>query len=112
MTPEDALQMTRDMVNENGQPVYIRRYSGTGPSRTHVDTATVAYVMNYGSKELVGSIVQGDQKVITLVDSLSAILPVRTSDVLLVDGKEFSIKNPMKRVVGDTLIALEIHCSG
>lgn len=112
MSPEDALQMTRDLVNSNGQTVYIRRYSGTGPSRTHVDTATVAYVRNYGSNELIGSIVQGDQRAVTLVDDLSGILPVRTTDFLIVGGLPFAIKNPMKRVVGGTLIALEIHASG
>jgi hypothetical protein len=112
MTPAEILTSYRNMIAQVGQPVAIRRYSGTGPSRSHVDTATMAYVRNYGSKELVGSIVQGDQSAVTLIDALSAILPVRTTDYLVVDGKEVSIKNPMKRVVGGVLIALEIHSSG
>jgi hypothetical protein len=94
MSPDDALAMTRNLVNANGQTVYIRRYSGTGPTRTHVDTATVAYVRNYGSKELVGSIVQGDQVAVTLVDTLSAILPVRTSDVLVVEWQRVLDQKP------------------
>ena len=119
MTPSTALAMTRNMVTENGQRVFIRRFSGTGPSRTKVDTPTLAYVRNYGSKELIGSIQQGDQSAVTLVDTLAAILPVLTTDKLVLakdDGTagplEYSIKNPMKRVVGGMLIALEIHCSG
>lgn len=100
------------LIGEEGQDVSIRRYTGTGPTRTHVDTATTAYVRNYGSDELVGAIVQGDQKAITLVDTLSSILPVTTNDKLVVGSKEYAIKNPMKRVVGGTLVALEIHASG
>jgi hypothetical protein len=111
-TADEVLVAYREMISDLGQPVAIRRYVGTGPSRTHTDTATMAYVRNYGSSELVGAIAQGDQKAITLVDGLAGILPVLTSDKLVVDGKEFSIKNPMKRVVAGTLIALEIHAAG
>jgi hypothetical protein len=111
-TADAALLAYREMIGDLGQTVVIRRYTGTGASRPHTDTATQAYVRNYGSKELIGSIVQGDQVAVTLVDTLSAILPVTTNDKLVVDSKEFAIKNPMKRVVSGTLIALEIHAAG
>lgn len=97
------------MINENGQDVSIRRFSGTGPSRTKTDTATKGFVRNYGSKELVGSIQQGDQSAVVLVDSLSSILPLRTTDKLLVGSNEYAIQNLMPRVVGGVLIAIEIH---
>lgn len=112
MTPADALSMYQALIDENGQDVAIRRYIGTGPSRTSSDTVTKAYVRSFGSDELIGSIVQGDQVAIALVDGLSGILPVTTNDKLVVGTKEFAIKNPKKRVVGGTLIALEIHASG
>ncbi|MEH2476244.1 hypothetical protein V1281_002587 [Nitrobacteraceae bacterium AZCC 2161] len=113
MTPADALQMTRNQVNENGQAVAIRRYTGpAGPNRAHDDYPTRAFVRNYGSKELIGSIIQGDQVAITLIDTLGGVLPVTTNDKLVVSGKEYAIKNPMKRVVGGVLIALELQCSG
>lgn len=113
MTPGEALAMYRRQINENGRAVSIRRYSGTGPSRTHVDTATRAYVRNYGSDELVGAIVQGDQVAIALVDDLAAILPVRITDKLVIAGEvEKAIRNVRKREVGGTLIALEIHAAG
>jgi hypothetical protein len=111
-TADAALLAYREMIGDLGQPVAIRRYTGSGPSRPHADTVTHAYVRNYGSKELIGSIVQGDQVAITLVDTLSGILPITTNDKLVVDGKEFAIKNPMKRVVSNVLIALEIHAAG
>ncbi|WP_420133961.1 hypothetical protein [Rhodopseudomonas sp.] len=103
----------RDKVGAKGRPVAIRRYTGTGLARAYVDTTTRGYVRNYASAELVGSImVIGDQRAIVLVDDLADILPVTTNDKLVVAGKEFTIKNPMRREVAGTLIALELHCAG
>jgi len=102
----------RAMISEKGMPVSIRRYSGTGPTRTYADTATTAYVRNYNSSELIGAIMQGDQIAICLVDTLGSVLPVTTNDKLVVDGKELAIKNVKKRREGSTLIALEVHATG
>ena len=112
MTPANALTLTRKQVNLNGQSVAIRRYTGTGPTRTYVDTATMGFVRNYSAKEIIGSIIQSDQVAVVLVDTLTAILPVRVTDYLMVNGQKFSIKNPMSREVGGVLISLEIHASG
>ena len=111
-TASEAVTTYREMVADVGQPVAIRRYTGTGPARSPVDTATMAYVRYYASNELIGGIVQGDQVAIALVDTLSAILPVTTNDFLVIGAKEHAIKNPMKRVVSGVLIALEIHAKG
>lgn len=108
-----VLAVYRQQIERVGQTVAIRRYEGTGPARTHVDTATRAYVRNYASNELVGAIVQGDQVAITLIDDLAAILPVTTNDKLVISGEvEKAIKNVRKRRVAGTLIALEIHAAG
>jgi hypothetical protein len=112
VTPAEILMSYRNMIAQVGQPVAIRRSTGTGTAQTFTDTQTMAYVRNYGSKELVGSIAQGDQSAVTLVDGLTAILPLRTTDKLIVNGQPYSIKNPMRRVVGGVLIAYEIHASG
>lgn len=111
-TASEALATYREMIADVGQPVVIRRYSGTGPARSYVDTASTAYVRSYASNELIGSIVQGDQVAITVIDDLGPVLPVTTNDLLVIGGKEFAIKNPMKRVVSGVLIALEIHAKG
>lgn len=108
-----VLARYRQQISRVGQPVAIRRYTGTGPARTYVDTTTKAYVRNYASSELVGAIVQGDQIAITLVDDLSGILPVTTNDKFVISGEvEKAIKNVRKRRVAGTLIALEIHAAG
>jgi hypothetical protein len=114
MTPAESLASHRAFMAEFGETVLVRRYSGTAPSRTHVDTPTTARVMGYAPKDLVGSIVQGDRKVIALVDTLAAILPVTNSDVLVIRGREVKIKavdDNTRRIAG-VLIALEIQAAG
>lgn len=108
-----VLAVYQKQINRLGQAIAIRRYTGTGPGRTYVDTATMAYVRNYASSELVGAIMQGDQVAITLVEDLASILPVTTNDKFVISGEtEKAIKNVRKRRVGGVLIALEIHAAG
>ncbi|WP_249225651.1 hypothetical protein [Tardiphaga alba] len=114
MTPAAALDMHRRFIQEVGEDILIRRYTGTGSPRPKTDTATRARVMGYEPKELVGSIVQGDRKIIALVDDLAGILPITTNDKAVVRGKELAIKavdDSTRRIAG-TLIALEIQAGG
>lgn len=114
MTPDQALASHRAFINAIGEPVTVRRYSGVGALRTPVDTATRARVVGFTPAELVGSIVQGDRKIIMLVDTLAAVLPLTTSDQLVIRGREVSIKavDDNTRRIGGVLIALEIHAAG
>lgn len=114
MTPDDVLAQYRVAMTQVGESVSVRRYSGSGAARTKVDTATTARVMGYRPNELVGQVVQGDMKVIAMVDTLSAILPVTVSDFLVIRGAERKIKavdDNTRRIQG-TLIALEITAAG
>lgn len=133
MNPEAAqlLAQYRDEIGRKGMPIAIRRATGpAGVNRPYTDTVTRAGVRNYDGTELVGTITQGDQVAIALVDALGAILPVLNTDKLVTDfqvingvvsidsdghvigGKESTIKNVKKRRVGGTLIALEIQAAG
>jgi hypothetical protein len=130
---QELLAQYQTKIAKSGQWIAIRRYTGpVGPSRPWTDTLARAYVRYYSSKELIGSIVQGDVAAISLVDTLGGILPVTTTDKLILgfdgfdvpgttptlvgahvsNGKETTIKNPMKRTPGGTLIAIEIHAAG
>lgn len=114
MTPAEALETHRRFINELGEDIAIRRYTGSGPTRTHADTTTRARVMFFQPNPLIGPAVQGDRKVITLVDNLSGILPVTTDDRAVIGGVPLAIKavdDNTRRIVG-TLIALELTVSG
>jgi hypothetical protein len=113
-TAAEALRAHREMLADVGEDIIIRRYTGTGSPRSKSDTVTRARVMGYEPKDLVGSIVQGDRKIIALVDGLAGILPITTNDKAVVRGKELAIKavdDSTRRIAG-ILIALEIQASG
>lgn len=114
MDSATALNQHRRMIAEVGETISVRRYSGTGPARTYVDTQAKARVTGYAPRDLVGAIVQGDRRVIVLADTLSGVLPISTSDKLVVRGRELAIKavNDSTRRTGGVLIALEIQAAG
>lgn len=114
MTPDEILASYRSFINDVGETVYVRRFSGTPPSITSQDIAIKARVVDYLPSEIVGPIIQGDRRVIALVDNLSGILPLTTNDALVVRGKEMIIKavNDNTRRGGGTLIALELRVGG
>jgi hypothetical protein len=114
MTPDEALDQHRAFINEIGEDIAIRRFTGTGTPRPYTDTTTKARVMGYQPSQLVGPIVQGDRKVIALVDTLSSMLPITTNDKAVIGGKVLSIKavdDNTRRIAG-TLIALELQVGG
>jgi hypothetical protein len=75
MTPDEARQMYRDQMDLHGETISIRRYTGTGLSRTHVDRPCRARVTGYAAEELIGSITQGDRKIIVLAEDLEGESP-------------------------------------
>jgi hypothetical protein len=95
-----------------GEDIIIRRYTSLGAA--HTDIVTRARIMGYAPDELVGTIVQGDRKVIALTESLSALLPITTNDKVVVRGKELTIKaaDDSTRRVNGVLIALELQVKG
>jgi hypothetical protein len=88
---------------------------GPGQGRAPAaEVAVLARVLSYQPHEIVGSVVQGDRRVIALVDALGALLPLTTADKLVIRGREVAIKavdDNTRRVAG-TLIALELQVQG
>jgi hypothetical protein len=107
MTADEALPSHRVMINEVGEDVIIRRIGVP-------DVTVRARVVGYKPTELVGSIVQGDVKIIALVDTLGGRLPLTTNDSAVVRDKVKRIKavDDNTRRIGSTLIALEIRAGG
>lgn len=100
-----------------GETIQIRRYTGTGTNRPHFDVDVIARVIGYAEKDLVGSIQQGDRKVIALAEDLleaGISLPITSGDKVVVRGRELAIIAPdesTRRVAG-VLIAYELQCRG
>lgn len=104
MTPDEALASHRAMIREIGEDILIRRPG-------EADVTVRARVIGYQPKELIGPIVQGDVKIIVLVDTLGALLPLTTNESAVVRGRVLAIKgvDDNTRRIGGTLIALELQ---
>lgn len=97
--------------------VSVRRYSGSGPLRTYRDTYARAKVLEYRAEELIDLILEGDQKAVVFAQDLTDrefVLPITTSDKLIVRGKELAIiaVDDNTRRYGTDLIAIDLQCRG
>ena len=114
MTNADGIKAHYRQVCQ--ETIIVRRYTGSGTSRPKFDVPVRGRAIGYDAKELIGGIVQGDQKVIVLVEDLIAkgmTLPLTTSDKAVVNGKEIAIMAPTPRKALDgTLVAYELQCRG
>lgn len=100
-----------------GEPIRVRRYTGTGAGRAAFEVTVRARVAECRPNELAGNIVQGDRRVILAVADLVRAqfpLPVRISDKLVVRGKELAIValDDETRRLGGRPFALEIIARG
>lgn len=98
------------------EPIVVRRYTGAGSNRPKFDVEVRGKAWGYSAKELVGSIQQGDQRVLVLVGDLIAngfALPVTSADKLVVKGKEIAIVSAGQRKAPDgTLAVYDIQARG
>jgi len=117
MTPNECRSVYRRFVNEVGEEIIVRRYFGTGTNRSKFEVNVMARVVGYGPQELVGTIVQGDQKLIVMVEDLETFqfpLPLVKNDKVVVRGKELNVEAPdgnTRRIKGE-LIAYELQVRG
>lgn len=118
MTPAEAKASYRRTMKEAGETVTIRRYTAaSGTPRPSVTKDVTARVTGYAPHELVGSIQQGDRRVIVLADDLATgavTLPIKKGDKAVVRGRELNIESvddSTRRVQG-VLIALELQVRG
>jgi hypothetical protein len=129
----ELLAQYQTKIGKVGQWIAIRRYSGTGPTRTSADTLARAYVIYAPDSALVGGVVQGNLLIWSLVDTFAGMNPaVNTNDKLLTGffgfdnpdatppltngqvstPKERAIKSVMEINPGGTLIALKMVAVG
>lgn len=117
MTPESVKAAYRRKLDERGETVTIRRYTGAGTNRPRFDADAMAVVEGYAPDQIVGSLQQGDRKVILLAEDLierQFALPILSTDKIVVRGKELAILAPddsTRRVAGE-LVAYELAVRG
>lgn len=113
MSPEECRATYRQMIDEAGETVLVRRYTGTGQNRPYFEAAVKARVIGFKPQELIGGLRQGDQRLILLnEDLLNAQFPtpLLDTDKVVVNGREITIQAPDKstrRVAGE-LIAYDL----
>lgn len=117
MTTEQIAADYRRAMDAVGEVVAFRRYTGAGANRPRFDADIRARVMDYTPDELIGTIVQGDRKLIVLAEDMIAAqvpLDMRKGDKIVVRGKELNIEavdDNTRRVQG-VLIAYELQVRG
>lgn len=101
---------------ELDETIIVRRYTGSGASRPRFDAEVRGKAWGYSAKELVGSIQQGDTRVIVLVSDLidkGFALPLTSADKVVVKGREIAIISPGTRKAPDgTVVAYDIQARG
>lgn len=118
MTPEFAAAMYRRRIGPF-VTIQIRHYHGTGATRPRFDWDVSARVVDFKPEELVGSILQGDRKLIVLHEDLVAAgfpfpIGIGANWKVVVAGKELAIKfvDASTRKLGDQIIAYDIVAGG
>lgn len=115
MTPAAIKASYRRVLTDR---VTVRRYTGAGSNRPRFDVPNVrASVVGYAPHELIGSIVQGDRKIILYADDLNGVGwsgSITTADKIVVRGKELAViaVDDSTRRVDGVLIAYEIQVRG
>lgn len=112
----NAAEIKAHYAAELQETVIVRRYTGAGANRPKFDVEARGKAWGYTAQELVGTIQQGDQRVLVYVDDLierSFTLPVTSSDKIVVKGKELAIVSPGQRKAQDgTLVVYDLQARG
>lgn len=117
MTPTAAKAALARQLDQHGETLTFKRYSGTGASRSSVTDTARCRSVGYQPAELVGNVIQGDRRVIVYADDLvggAITLPLRKNDKVLLDGRELNIEavdDTTRRIAG-TLIGYELQVRG
>jgi len=111
-----AAELTAHYAAELGETITVRRYTGGGTNRPRFDAQCRGKAWGYSATELVGSIQQGDTRVLVLVQDLidaQFALPLTPADKLVVKGREIAVVSPSARKAPDgTLVVYDIQARG
>ena len=113
MSPEHAIGALDRQMARHGQKVVLRRYTGTGNSRTKTDLADVpAFVRAVKADDLVGEVKQTSLRVTVSPSNIMSLWPLKTSDKALIDGVEREIIAVKPIKLADTLVRCDLVVTG
>ncbi len=114
--PMTADEIKAHYAAELKETIIVRRYTGSGTNRPKFDAAVRGKAWDFSDRELIGSIQQGDQRVLVYVDDLiekGFALPLTSADKVVVKGKEIAIISPGQRKAEDgTLVVYDLQARG
>jgi hypothetical protein len=107
----------RRALRQHGEPVLLLRQTGSGAFRPPMRWELRGWVQGYQPQELIGTIVQGDRKVILLAEDVNRAqigLPITTADALIVRGRQLAIGviDDSTHRNGTELVAFELKVTG
>lgn len=109
----DPLADLDKALTRRGESITIRRYTApTGDPRPKIEATVRAVVRPVSGDELVGEIDQTYSTVITSPTGLSALLPLRASDKVVIQGRERNIEFPQPIYDGDRLVRIVLTVKG
>lgn len=111
-----ADEITAGYAGTLGEPIIVRRFTGAGANRPRFEAEVRGKAWGYADTELVGSIEQGDQRVLLLIADLierGFALPVTSADKVVIMGREMAIISVGQRKALDgTPIVYDIQARG
>jgi hypothetical protein len=95
----------------------VRRYSGSGPTRTHSDVYARCRIFGNDAEQLIDVVEENILQAIVFVPDLTdagMTMPLTTSDKIVFNSKEYAIMFPdnASRMEGEELVAYEILIKG
>jgi hypothetical protein len=112
ITPADAIAELDRALNESGEVVIIRRYTGTGNPRPKTEVQVPAFVRPLEAEELVGNIDSTFANVILSPTHVGALLPLRKDDKVVVDNKERNVELPKPIKMRNVLVRVKLLVGG
>lgn len=113
MTPARAIAMLDSQIRRHGEDIIVRRYTApTGSPRPKIDVAARAFVRAVKADALVGDIKQTHSDVTVSPTGIAALLPLRTGDKLVIQGKERDVTSAKPVLVAGVLARIDLLVAG
>jgi hypothetical protein len=114
MTPAETIAALDRQLAKHGEDVSIIRYTApSGNPRPKVEVPGIkAFVRPVKAEELAGNIDQTASNVVVSPTDVTALLPLKKGDKVVIDGRERSIEVPKPILMGSTVVRVNLVVLG